>query len=259
MDIEDLKDILERELSRDKIQSIEDEFYEEARSGLDSIKGMDGPIKDRKEEKYEEYLSELLKARLSKILHEFPHMPDENLTKEENRIYEYMESLLSFSPKKIELKTQENRKNVDDSGKKVETEKESGIKEREEGSQENGKINMEDPENQELESEVENVDFTDEETIQKAEVQSKSETKVDKNKSTKGSLSVEGSEDFEKESEVEIKSVGYLLLRDTPEMLENESSKVGPFNEGDLVNLPSDVGEILVDRGVAEKIELKGL
>ena len=239
MDLDKLEKILEDEASSENLQDLDEDFYQKASEELEQIsKEKDSnPILDKKEEKFKEYLSEILRIRIIKILYELPYGDLDNLVLDEDKIFNYMKYLISGSQERPTLH------------KFDEQDKEKVLTQETSKGEEEDKNSLEDLDTENQVKTEENLESVKEETGKKEELDSKlgSESKS----LTRGSSPVEDSS--------EVKSVGYLLLEDTPEMMDSESSKFGPFGKGDLVNLPVNLGNILVERGVAEKMSLNGL
>lgn len=51
-------------------------------------------------------------------------------------------------------------------------------------------------------------------------------------------------------------SEAYIVLDDLPQILDENLEEYGPIRAGDLVVLPKSIGEVLLKRGVAQKVRL---
>jgi len=52
------------------------------------------------------------------------------------------------------------------------------------------------------------------------------------------------------------KEEAYLILMDLPAVLDENLNEYGPFKAKDLVTLPSSIGDILVKRGAAKRVNI---
>jgi DNA replication initiation complex subunit (GINS family) len=57
------------------------------------------------------------------------------------------------------------------------------------------------------------------------------------------------------EREKEKKTKLVMILKDVGEFIDLEGNALGPFNEGEIVNLPSEIAKILVEDNKAEEVD----
>ena len=239
MDLNKLETVLEDEVSSEEIQELDEDFYEKALDELHKISSEKekNPLMDKKEEVFRNYLSEILRTRIIKILSDLQSGNSENLTLAEDKVFNYLRYLIGGSKNGPKLHEIVEKEIEEDSSLETVEEVEKSEK------------SVTSSVDNEQGSEVEETESVYEETGKKEEINS--EIGSEESNLTRGSSPVEESSELE--------SVGYLLLEDTPEMMDTESSNFGPFSKGDLVSLPADLGDVLVEREVAEKLNLDGL